>query len=93
MKVAIITDTHYGGKNDNLSFAEFQRRFYDSTFFPICEREGVTEILHLGDVFDRRKYSNFHTLKLAKCSLSLHLIIRCICLLGTTIVILKILMK
>ncbi|HIC84106.1 MAG TPA: hypothetical protein EYO93_01800 [Nitrososphaerales archaeon] len=66
MKVAIITDTHYGGKNDNLSFAEFQRRFYDSTFFPICEREGVTEILHLGDVFDRRKYSNFHTLKLAK---------------------------
>ena len=66
MKVAIITDTHYGGKNDNLSFAEFQRRFYDGTFFPICEREGVTEILHLGDVFDRRKYSNYHTLALAK---------------------------
>ena len=66
MKVGIITDTHYGGKNDNLQFASFQRQFYEGTFFPILEREGVTTILHLGDVFDRRKYSNFNTLKLAK---------------------------
>ena len=66
MKVAIITDTHYGGKNDNLQFASFQQRFYEGTFFPILKREGVTTILHLGDVFDRRKYSNFNTLKLAK---------------------------
>ena len=66
MKVAIITDTHYGGKNDNLQFAQFQKRFYEGTFFPICKREGITTILHLGDVFDRRKYSNFNTLKLAK---------------------------
>ena len=66
MKVAIITDTHFGGKNDNLSFAQFQQRFYDGTFFPICAREKVTEIIHLGDVFDRRKYSNYHSLKLAK---------------------------
>ena len=66
MKVAIITDTHYGCKNDNLQFASFQQRFYEGTFFPILKREGVTTILHLGDVFDRRKYSNFNTLKLAK---------------------------
>ena len=66
MKIAIITDTHFGGKNDNLQFAAFQKRFYEGTFFPICEREGVTTILHLGDVFDRRKYSNFNTLSLAK---------------------------
>ena len=66
MKVAIITDTHFGGKNDNLSFAEYQRRFYKGTFFPILAREGVTEILHLGDVFDRRKYANYNSLALAK---------------------------
>ena len=66
MKVAIITDTHYGGKNDNVSFAQFQRRFYETTFFPILEREGVGTILHLGDVFDRRKYANYNSLKLAK---------------------------
>ena len=66
MKVAIITDTHFGGKNDNLAFSTFQREFYKRTFFPILDREGITTILHLGDAFDRRKYSNFLSLKLAK---------------------------
>ena len=66
MKVGIITDTHFGGKNDNLQFAAFQRQFYEESFFPILRREGVTTILHLGDVFDRRKYSNFQSLHLAK---------------------------
>ena len=66
MKVGIITDTHFGGKNDNLQFASFQRRFYEGTFFPILRREGVSTILHLGDVFDRRKYSNYQSLALAK---------------------------
>jgi len=66
MKVAIITDTHFGGKNDNVSFAAYQQRFYEGTFFPILRREGVTTIFHLGDVFDRRKYANYNSLKLAK---------------------------
>ena len=66
MKVGIITDTHFGGKNDNLQFAAFQRQFYEDTFFPILRREGVTTLLHLGDVFDRRKYSNYQSLALAK---------------------------
>ena len=66
MKVGIITDTHFGGKNDNLQFASFQRQFYESTFFPILRGENVSTILHLGDVFDRRKYSNYQSLALAK---------------------------
>ncbi len=66
MKVAIITDTHFGGKNDNVSFATFQAEFYKRTFFPILDRENVSTILHLGDVFDRRKYANYNSLKLAK---------------------------
>ena len=66
MKVAIITDTHYGGKNDNVSFANFQTSFYRGTFFPILRREKIDTIIHLGDVFDRRKYTNFLSLKLAK---------------------------
>ena len=66
MKIALITDTHFGGKNDNLAFAEFQRKFYDGTLFPILDREKITTVIHLGDTFDRRKYSNFLSLKLAK---------------------------
>ncbi len=66
MRVAILTDTHHGGKNDNVSFASYQRRFYRDTFFPLLEREKITTVLHLGDVFDRRKYCNHHSLHLAK---------------------------
>ncbi len=66
MRIALITDTHFGGKNDNLSFSTFQRRFYEGTFFPILDREGISTVVHLGDTFDRRKYSNFLSLKLAK---------------------------
>ena len=66
MKIALITDTHFGGKNDNLSFAAFQRQILRRTFFPILDREKITTVFHLGDTFDRRKYTNFNTLKLAK---------------------------
>ena len=66
MKIALITDTHFGGKNDNLSFSSFQRGFYEGTFYPILDREGITTVIHLGDTFDRRKYTNFLSLKLAK---------------------------
>ena len=66
MKIALITDLHFGGKNDNLSFSAFQSRFYEETFFPILDQEEVTTIIDLGDTFDRRKYANFNTLKLAK---------------------------
>jgi DNA repair exonuclease SbcCD nuclease subunit len=66
MKVALISDTHHGGRNDSLSFAEHQRQFYKTIFFPECSRQNITTIIHLGDVFDRRKYSNFNSLKLAK---------------------------
>ena len=66
MKVALITDTHFGGKNDNVSFASFQAEFYERTFFPICRREKIDACIHLGDAFDRRRYTNYHSLKLAK---------------------------
>ena len=66
MKVALITDTHFGGKNDNVSFAAFQASFYERTFFPICRREKIDACIHLGDAFDRRRYTNYHSLKLAK---------------------------
>ncbi|MDP6249746.1 MAG: metallophosphoesterase [Candidatus Pacebacteria bacterium] len=66
MLIALISDTHFQGKNDNLQYAEFQKKFYDEYFFPTLDRENVKTIIHMGDVFDRRKYSNFNTLKLAK---------------------------
>ena len=45
MRIALITDTHFGGKNDNLSFANFQQKFYQDTFFPILDREEITTVV------------------------------------------------
>ena len=33
MKIALITDTHFGARNDSLIFTEFFRKFYENVFF------------------------------------------------------------
>jgi len=65
MKVALITDTHFGARSDSIPFDNFFAKFYTEVFFPHLEREGIKTIIHLGDVFDRRKFINYNTLK--KC--------------------------
>lgn len=60
-KVAIITDTHYGVRNDNLTVQVWQRKFLDDIFFPTLDRYDVRTVLHGGDYGDRRKYINFAT--------------------------------
>ena len=66
MKIALVTDTHYGARNDNVKVAEHQKRFYDEIFFPYLKEHDIKNIIHLGDVFDRRKYISFTSLRAAK---------------------------
>lgn len=62
MKVALITDTHFGARGDSVLFYDYMMEFYDKTFFPYLEENNITEVIHLGDVVDRRKYINFNIL-------------------------------
>lgn len=66
MKVAIITDQHFGARNDSIAFLDFFQKFYDNTFFPILAEHDINTVLILGDTFDRRKYVNFYALQRAK---------------------------
>ena len=66
MKVAIITDQHFGARNDSIAFLEFFEKFYDNTFFPTLDANNISTVLVLGDTFDRRKYVNFYALDRAK---------------------------
>ena len=66
MKVAIITDQHFGARNDSLVFLDFFEKFYDNTFFPTLDANNIDTVLILGDTFDRRKYVNFYSLQRAK---------------------------
>lgn len=66
LKIAIITDQHFGARNDSVSFLDFYQKFYDNTFFPVLESNDIDTVLILGDTFDRRKYVNFYALNRAK---------------------------
>lgn len=62
MKIAVLNDTHAGIRNSSDIFLEYQRRFYDEQFFPYLKENGITQILHLGDFYDHRKFVNFKAL-------------------------------
>jgi len=66
MKIAIITDQHFGARNDSIHFLDFYEKFYRDTFFPTLKENNIITLLILGDTFDRRKYVNFYSLKRTK---------------------------
>ena len=59
MKIALVTDTHFGARNDNQNVNDYFYKFYDNIFFPELEKRGITTCVHLGDVVDRRKFISF----------------------------------
>ncbi len=59
MKIALVTDTHFGARNDNQNVNDYFYKFYDNVFFPELEKRGVKTCVHLGDVVDRRKFISF----------------------------------
>ena len=65
MKIGLITDTHFGARSDSDGFHSFFSDFYLKQFYPYLVEHGINEVIHLGDMFDRRKYINF--VSLSKC--------------------------
>jgi DNA repair exonuclease SbcCD nuclease subunit len=63
MKIALLCDTHFGARNDSPIFLHHFFRFVDEVFLPYLDKEGITHIIHLGDLMDRRKFVNFATLR------------------------------
>ena len=63
MKIALLTDTHFGARNDNLNFNDYFYQFYEGVFFPYLQQNGIKHCIHLGDLMDRRKYVSYRILK------------------------------
>ena len=66
MKVAIITDQHFGCRKNSQLFHDYFLKFYNDVFFPTLEAEGITTIVDMGDTFDSRKGIDFSALSWAK---------------------------
>ena len=66
MKVAIITDQHFGARKNSKLFHEYFLSFYNDVFFPTLEKEGITAVIDMGDTFDSRKGIDFSALAWAK---------------------------
>jgi DNA repair exonuclease SbcCD nuclease subunit len=61
-KIALISDIHFGVRNDTFLFLQNQIDFFTQNFIPKLIENKINTIIILGDVFDRRKFINFHTL-------------------------------
>ena len=66
MKVAIITDQHFGARKNSKLFHDYFLNFYENVFFPTLEKEGISVVVDLGDTFDSRKGIDFSALAWAK---------------------------
>jgi DNA repair exonuclease SbcCD nuclease subunit len=66
MKIAILTDTHYGARKGSKYLHDYFELFYKNVFFPALEEHGVEAIIHMGDAFDSRKSIDYQSLEWAK---------------------------
>lgn len=66
MKIAILGDTHLGAREGKEYFHKHFQNFYENVFFPTLKEQNIKEVIQLGDLFDRRKFIDFYSLKRAK---------------------------
>ena len=66
MKIAIITDQHFGARKNSKLFHDYFLKFYNDVFFPVLYSEGITTIVDMGDTFDSRKGIDLSALSWAK---------------------------
>lgn len=60
-KICLISDTHYGARGDNPALYNYFNKFMKEEFFPVIDHYGIKHIIHLGDLFDRRKQVTYKT--------------------------------
>jgi len=60
--IAMPTDTHAGVRNDNPAFQLYQKKCWQ-WFFDYIDANNIKHVIHLGDIYDRRRYINFMSAK------------------------------
>ena len=47
MKIALLTDTHFGARGDSLVFFDYMMEFYDNVFFPYLSENNITTMMKI----------------------------------------------
>jgi len=63
MKVAIITDTHYNFRKGSQVFHDYFEKFYNEVFFPFLKKNKIDTVIHLGDIFDNRRATDYWSIE------------------------------
>lgn len=66
MKLAIITDQHFGARKGADYIHNYFKKFYDNTFFPYLEKNKIDTVVDMGDTFDNRRNIDLATLEWSK---------------------------
>lgn len=75
-KIAIITDTHVGIRGDSPVFHKYLAKSFSWFFESVIDAHNIKHVIHLGDLFDRRKFVNYLTAKVARDDFLLPLVQR-----------------
>ena len=66
MKIAIITDQHFGARKGSKEFHAYFKKFYDNIFFPYLEEHKIDTVIDMGDTFDNRRSIDLWSIDWAK---------------------------
>lgn len=66
MKVAIITDQHFGARKGSKFLHDYFKKFYNEVFFPYLKENDIKVVIDMGDTFDNRRNIDLWSLEWAK---------------------------
>jgi len=55
MKIAIITDQHFGARKSSKILHDYYEKFYKDVFFPYLKEHKIDTVIDMGDTFDNRR--------------------------------------
>jgi len=66
MKIAIITDQHFGSRKGAQFIHDYFEEFYNNVFFPYLEEHQIDTVIDMGDTFDNRRNIDLASLEWSK---------------------------